>query len=281
MNQKFDRRLTPARSDLAASCLKGQVEADCFKDGAPMEVRECIVDLRRDPRPDSSVDTQVLFGEGVQVYDEEEGWVWVQLHNDQYVGWIAANTLWSKLSRPTHRVCVPRTFIYPGPSIKLPPLQALPLGAEIEIVGTQGDFLTTTNSCFIYSPHLTPIGINHPDFVAIAEKFLNAPYLWGGKSWMGIDCSGLVQVSLLMSGYKAPRDSDMQEAQLGKPIVNHSSLQRGDLIFWKGHVGIMRDETTLLHANGSHMLVSSEPLSIVRERNVHAGAGDITSCRRL
>lgn len=281
MNQKFDRRLTPARSDLAASYLKGQVEADCFKDGAPMEVRECIVDLRRDPRPDSSVDTQVLFGEGVQVYDEEEGWVWVQLHNDQYVGWIAANTLWSKLSRPTHRVCVPRTFIYPGPSIKLPPLQALPLGAEIEIVEARGDFLMTTNSCFIYGAHLAPIGGNNPDFVAVAEKFLNAPYLWGGKSWMGIDCSGLVQVSLLMSGYKAPRDSDMQEMQLGKPIDNHTALQRGDLIFWKGHVGIMRDEVTLLHANGSHMLVSSEPLSLVKDRNLQAGAGEITSYRRL
>ena len=281
MKQKFDRRLTPARSDLAASYLKGQVEADFFKDGAPMEVRECIVDIRRDPRPDSSVDTQVLFGEGVQVYDEEEGWVWVQLNNDQYVGWIAANTLWSKLSRPTHRVCVPRTFIYPGPSIKLPPLQALPLGAEIEIIETRGDFVMTTNSCFIYCAHLASIGENNPDFVAVAEKFLNAPYLWGGKSWMGIDCSGLVQVSLLMSGYKAPRDSDMQEIQLGRPIDNHTALQRGDLIFWKGHVGIMRDDVTILHANGSHMLVSSEPLSLVRDRNLRAGAGEITSYRRL
>jgi Bacterial dipeptidyl-peptidase Sh3 domain/NlpC/P60 family len=281
VNQKFDRRLTPARSDLAASYLKGQVEADFFKDGSPMEVRECIVDLRREPRPDSSVDTQVLFGERVQVYDEEEGWVWVQLHNDQYVGWIAANTLWSKLSDPTHRVCTPRTFIYPGPSIKLPPLQALPLGAEIEIVEERGDFLMTTNACFIYGAHLAPREKNYPDFVAIAEKFLNTPYLWGGKSWMGIDCSGLVQVALLMCGYKAPRDSDMQEKQLGKPIDNNSALQRGDLIFWKGHVGIMRDEETLLHANGSHMLVSSEPLSVVKDRNLQAGAGDITSYRRL
>lgn len=281
MNQKFDRRLTPARNDLAASYLKGQVEAELFRDGSPMEVRECIVDLRREPRPDSSVDTQVLFGERVQVYDEEEGWVWVQLHNDEYVGWIAANTLWSKLSHPTHRVCAPRTFIYPGPSIKLPPLQALPLGAEIEIVEARGDFLMTTDTCFIYGAHLVPIEKKYPDFVETAEKFLNTSYLWGGKSWMGIDCSGLVQVSLLMSGYKAPRDSDMQEKQLGKPIENSSALQRGDFIFWKGHVGIMRDEATLLHANGTHMLVSSEPLSVVRDRNLQAGSGEITSYRRL
>lgn len=281
MSQKLDRRLTPARSDLAASYLKGQVEADCFKDGAPMEVRACIVDLRREPRPDAAVDTQVLFGERVEVYDEEEGWVWVQLDNDQYVGWIAANTLWSKLSRPTHRVCVPRTFIYPGPSIKLPPLLALPLGAEVEVIERRGDFWMTTNSCFIYASHLTQLDESFPDFVAIAEKLLNAPYLWGGKSWMGIDCSGLVQLSLLMRGYKAPRDSDLQEQQVGKPIDYNAGLQRGDLIFWKGHVGIMRDESTLLHANGTHMLVSSEPLSLVRDRNLQAGAGDITSYRRL
>ena len=281
MSQKLDRRLTPARRDLAASYLKGQVEADCFKDGAPMEVRECIVDVRREPRPDAAVDTQVLFGERVEVYDEEEGWVWVQLDNDQYVGWIAANTLWSKLSRPTHRVCVPRTFIYPGPSIKLPPLLALPLGAEVEVIERRGDFWMTTNSCFIYASHLTQLDESFPDFVAIAEKLLNAPYLWGGKSWMGIDCSGLVQLSLLMRGYKAPRDSDLQEQQVGKPIDYNAGLQRGDLIFWKGHVGIMRDESTLLHANGTHMLVSSEPLSLVRDRNLQAGAGDITSYRRL
>ena len=281
MSQKLDRRLTPARSDLAASYLKGQVEADCFKDGAPMEVRECIVDVRREPRPDAAVDTQVLFGERVEVYDEEEGWVWVQLDNDQYVGWIAANTLWSKLSRPTHRVCVPRTFIYPGPSIKLPPLLALPLGAEVEVIERRGDFWMTTNSCFIYASHLTQLDESFPDFVAIAEKLLNAPYLWGGKSWMGIDCSGLVQLSLLMRGYKAPRDSDLQEQQVGKPIDYNAGLQRGDLIFWKGHVGIMRDESSLLHANGTHMLVSSEPLSLVRDRNLQAGAGDITSYRRL
>ena len=281
MSQKLDRRLTPARSDLAASYLKGQVEADCFKDGAPMEVRECIVDVRREPRPDAAVDTQVLFGERVEVYDEEEGWVWVQLDNDQYVGWIAANTLWSKLSRPTHRVCVPRTFIYPRPSIKLPPLLALPLGAGVEVIERRGDFWMTTNSCFIYASHLTQLDESFPDFVAIAEKLLNAPYLWGGKSWMGIDCSGLVQLSLLMRGYKAPRDSDLQEQQVGKPIDYNAGLQRGDLIFWKGHVGIMRDESTLLHANGTHMLVSSEPLSLVRDRNLQAGAGDITSYRRL
>jgi cell wall-associated NlpC family hydrolase len=246
-----------------------------------MEVRECIVDVRREPRPDAAVDTQVLFGERVEVYDEEEGWVWVQLDNDQYVGWIAANTLWSKLSRPTHRVCVPRTFIYPGPSIKLPPLLALPLGAEVEVIERRGDFWMTTNSCFIYASHLTQLDESFPDFVAIAEKLLNAPYLWGGKSWMGIDCSGLVQLSLLMRGYKAPRDSDLQEQQVGKPIDYNAGLQRGDLIFWKGHVGIMRDESSLLHANGTHMLVSSEPLSLVRDRNLQAGAGDITSYRRL
>ncbi len=281
MTNTFDRRLTPARADLAAAYLKGHVAADRYVEGVVMEVKEGVVDLRREPRPDSPIDTQALYGERVTVYDEEEGWAWAQLAADGYVGWIAANALWSELSAPTHRVCVPRTFVYPAASIKQPPELALPLAAEVSIVDERESFLVTRDRGFIWRTHLAPLDAPADDFVAVAERLIGAPYLWGGKSSIGVDCSGLVQIALAAAGRKAPRDSDMQEAQLGAPIEIGAPLMRGDLVFWKGHVGVMRDEATLLHANGTHMLVSSEPLERVRARNLEAGAGDITSMRRL
>lgn len=281
MSASFDRRVTPARPDLAAANLKGRVDAERFVEGVSMEVKEGVVDLRRDPRPDGAVDTQALYGERVTVYDEEEGWAWAQLARDGYVGWIAACALWSQLSEPTHRVCVSRTFVYPGPSIKIPPILALPLSAEVSIIDEKDSFLVTRDRGFIWRPHLAPLDLPATDFVAVAETLIGMPYLWGGKSSIGVDCSGLVQVSLAAAGKSAPRDSDMQETQLGEPVETGAPLARGDLIFWKGHVGIMRDATTLLHANGTHMLVSSEPLELVRARNLAAGAGDITGVRRL
>jgi len=281
VSETFDRRLTPARPDLAATYLEGRVPAKRYVEGVVMEVKACVVDMRREPRPDAPVDTQALFGERVTVYDEEEGWAWAQLARDGYVGWIAANTLWSELSAPTHRVCVPRTFAYPRASIKLSPLMALPLGAEIAILKEFESFYVTRDLGFIWRTHLASLAAPAPDFVAVAESLIGAPYLWGGKSSLGIDCSGLVQVALLAAGVEAPRDSDMQEAQLGALLEPGAELRRGDLVFWKGHVGVMRDAATLLHANGTHMLVSSESLDVVRKRNVEAGAGEVTSIRRL
>ena len=281
MSETFDRRLTPVRPDLAATHLKGRVTADRYVDGVEMEVKEGVIDMRREPRPDCAIDTQVLYGERVTVYDEMEGWAWAQLACDGYVGWIAANALWSQLSAPTHRVCVPRTFVYPAATIKQPPILALPLSAEVAIMEERDNFFVTRDMGFIWRSHLAPLDNPAADFVAVAETLIGAPYLWGGKSSIGVDCSGLVQVSLLQTGFAAPRDSDMQEAQLGAPVEIGAPLRRGDLIFWKGHVGVMRDADTLLHANGTHMLVSSEPLDLVRDRNVRAGAGEVTSIRRL
>jgi cell wall-associated NlpC family hydrolase len=257
------------------------VSAKRFVDGAVMQVKEGAVDVKREPRPDAGLDTQVLYGELVTVYDEEEGWAWAQLARDGYVGWIAANTLWSQAYAPTHRVRTPRTFVYPRANMKDPPLLALPLGAELAITGERDAYLITSEGGFVYRAHLAAIGEPAADFVTVAETLLNAPYLWGGKTSMGVDCSGLVQASLLLAGLEAPRDTDLQEAALGARVEAGAPLQRGDLVFWKGHVGIMRDAATLLHANATHMLVASEPLEEVRARNIAAGAGLVTSVRRL
>lgn len=280
----FDRRLTPMRPDLAAAHLRGSVEASRLVEGRVLRVAEAVADLRRDPQPDGGLDTQALFGERVTVYEEHEGWAWAQLESDSYVGYLPAAALVPETSAPTHRVGVPWTFIYPAESMKLPRAGGLPMGARIDVAAEEGDFARLATGGFVWRHHLVARDRHAPDFVAVAEQFLHAPYLWGGKSWRGVDCSGLVQIALHAAGRAAPRDTDMQEKALGAPVPiddKLEGLQRGDLVFWKGHVGVMRDAQTLLHANGHHMQVASEPLAGARKRILLSGSGDVTSIRRL
>ena len=280
----FDKRLTPARPDLAAAHLEGQVPAARFVAGRSMRVRDALADLRREPQPDGALDTQALHGEQVAVYEEHEGFAWVQLARDGYVGYLAAAALAPAGETPTHRVAVPWTPVYPAASIKLPRVGALPMGALARVIPEDGSFARLADGGFLWREHLTPANRFETDFVAVAERFLHAPYLWGGKSWTGVDCSGLVQIALAAAGVEAPRDADMQEQALGEPLAcdaSASGLRRGDLVFWKGHVGMMCDAATLLHANGHHMQVACEPLAAARRRILLAGAGDITSVRRL
>lgn len=280
----LDKRLTPARPDLAADFLRGLVEADAFVTPTFYSVVEPVVDLRNFPNPDAGVDTQALFGEEVLVFEEEEGWAWVQLKRDSYVGYMSMNALAPVGEALTHRVAVPRTFLYPTANMKRPNLGALPLDARVRVVAMEGAFARLANECFIWAAHLIPLDQRgQGDFVSLAESLINAPYLWGGKSPLGIDCSGLVQLSMQAAGRKAPRDTDMQEKAIGEalPVTDDlAHLQRGDLIFWKGHVGIMQSATQLLHANGHHMQVRSEPLVEARARILAHSYGAITSIRR-
>lgn len=245
-----------------------------------MQVVEASAPLRRSPQADAPLETEALYGETVKAYDESEGWAWAQLDRDQYVGYLPLAALGAP-TLPTHWVAALRTHAYPGPSIKLPPRMALSLGAQLTIVRQEGEFAVTHDGLHIWARHLADRGFREPDFVAVAERFLETPYLWGGRTSEGIDCSGLAQTALTAAGIAAPRDSDMLEAELGKPVAAGSPLERGDLVFWKGHVGIMRDAAALLHANGWHMKVVGEPLAEARARIAQSGGGEITSVRRL
>ena len=274
-----DRRLTPARADLAAAALRGLVEAARFVEGWRRRVVVGAAALRRAPSREAAMETEALYGESVVIYEEAGGWAWAQLERDAYVGFLSADALGAP-AEPDHRLIVPSSFAYPGPSIKLPPVLTLSLGAPLQVAGHEGDFAVTADGLHVWRRHLAPLAVRAPDFVAVAESFIGVPYLWGGRTWRGIDCSGLVQTALSEAGIAAPRDSDMMEAALGAPLAHDESLvdlRRGDLVFWKGHIGIMRDALNLLHANGYAMQVVSEPLQAASER---IGA-PITAIRRL
>jgi len=276
----LDKRTNAFRPDLAASHLRGQVEATHFADGTFYEVIEPVADVRRAPSSDAALDTQALHGERVTVYETtEEGWAWGQLESDNYVGWLPANALATPGAAPTHKVIVPRTLCFPAANIKLPPLAALPMGASVAIARQVEPFSVTHNGWHIPAGHIAPLTATYRDHVAVAEMLLGVPYLWGGKTSLGIDCSGLVQVALTASGIACPRDSDMQQAALGQPVALEA-VRRGDLVFWKGHVAIVRDPRTLIHANAFHMMVAMEPLGDAVARIAAAG-DNVAAVKRL
>ncbi len=275
--------MTPARPDLAAKYLEGKVEAKRFVTGEEFEISDAIAPVRRAPSPDAELSTQALKGERATIYDRNgEGWAWGQLNSDGYVGWLPDRALAKPAGKPTHKVTGLRTFAFPGPSIKLPPIETLVMGAMIDVTRDEGSFVVTREGWYLPRRHVGPIDSRAADFVAIAEQFTGTPYLWGGKSSLGVDCSGLVQVSLNAAGTGCPRDSDMQQDGLGRALDPREArkLRRGDLIFWKGHVAIVRDADTIVHANAHHMATVIENTSEAITR-IKAAGSDITAIKRL
>ncbi|MBB4093692.1 cell wall-associated NlpC family hydrolase [Ochrobactrum pecoris] len=263
----LDRRLNAYRPDLADERLTGQVEAARFTTGTLMQVSASVVDLRSEPRMDSGPQTQMIFGDRVRVFEEMDGWSWMQAERDGYTGYVSAAALEQLAGTETHLVIVPRTFVYPGADLRFPHTMALSLGSRVRIVGaaeTRGTkYAILESGEALIASHLAPVGEHAADYVAVAETLLHTPYLWGGTSGFGIDCSGLVQLSMWVAGREVLRDSDMQQNTLGEivePDASYSNLKRGDLVFWKGHVAICASPDMLIHASGHTMTVTLEPL---------------------
>jgi cell wall-associated NlpC family hydrolase len=278
-----DPRLTPARGDLAAKYLEGTIEAARFVVGEEFEIADAIAPLRLGQSPDAELATQALLGERVTIYDRNgEGFAWGQLNSDGYVGWLPERALTKPGAAATHKVTAISTFAFPGPSIKLSPVDTLVMGTTLTVVREQGAFAVTRQGWYLPRQHVGGIDAMAEDFVAVAERFVGTPYLWGGKSSFGIDCSGLVQVSLNAAGTGCPRDSDMQQDGLGRLIglAESSPLQRGDLIFWNGHVAIVRDAETIVHANAHHMATVIENTRDAIAR-IRAAGSEVTAIKRL
>ncbi len=226
------------------------------------------------PADDAPQDTELLFGEQVTVYEDKDGWAWVQARTDLYVGYVHSDVLGDTMAG-TARVSALLAPLFSAADLKTPVRDMLPMNAAVPLMARSGDYVDTGFG-FVHQRHLLPQATK--DFVAIAEQFLGVPYVWGGKTAAGLDCSGLIQTALQAVGKDAPRDTDMMEKALGEEV--YAASQRGDLVFWKGHMGVMLDETRLLHANAHHMLVSVEPLvdAVARIEKV---AGPVTAIKRL
>jgi len=274
-----DRRRTAANGRVAALELAGSVDAECYVAGRPARIARPVVDLL--PDPDASArDRQLLYGAEVRVLEERGGWAFVQASADGYVGYVAAGTL-GAMPEPTHRVAVPATLALPVPDFKRLERCALPFGAAVRVVSASGAFFETAEGWFVPRLHLRPLNRPMGDAATAAQLFFGAPYLWGGNTPWGVDCSGLVQAAFLAAGHPCPADSDMQAAELGVPIAEDVPLARGDTVFWAGHVGIMVDGETLLHANAYHMAAAYEPLAEAEARIAAAGGGPVTARRRV
>ncbi len=270
---QLDRRLHAYRPDLADSALRGKVDAAAFTEGKRKRVIVPVSDLRSKPEQASGPQSQILYGDEVTVFEQANGWSWVQALRDGYVGYLPDAELADTSNAPTHHICVPRTFIYSGADLRFRHTSALSLGSSVEIT----EFVENRGSRYgmlpdgtaIFAKHLRAIDETIADYVTTAESLINTPYLWGGTSGFGIDCSGLVQLAMLDAGRNVLRDSDMQGAHLGEILdagENYANLQRGDLVFWPGHVAIMASPDMMIHANGHTMTVAYEPLREAIER---------------
>lgn len=283
-----DSRLIPARPDLADLRLRGRIDAERYVAGERGRVIASSAPLRRSPDPEAGIETEAVIGDPVTIYEIRDGFAFVQCESDGYVGYLPAAAVAAGGANPTHRVIALRSFLYPAASMKRPPLDFVSLGARLTLGPREGDFRPLAAGGFVFADHCAPVDRYAPDPAGIAEELVGTPYLWGGRTSLGLDCSGLIQLCLACAGIAAPRDADQQEASLGENLpfdenlpLDLAGLRRGDLLFWRGHVGMMLDEARLIHANGHHMTVAVEPVAAAVERIARKSYGAVTSIRRI
>jgi cell wall-associated NlpC family hydrolase len=267
----------PSRADIS---LKGKITTEYFVVGQKMQVKVPVLNIHKEPSRESVQVTQALIGETVSIFETEHGWAWLQLKEDGYVGYAEMSKLGSNVFETTHRVAVLSTLLYPKPDLKSQPVKHLSLQAALAVNGREGEYSILATGGYVFTNHIREENTAASDYVSVAGMFLGVPYQWGGKSVAGLDCSGLVQLALQSTGKECPRDSDMQEHTLGTSILVDAVLQRGDLVFWDGHVGIMVNATDVLHANGHHMMVMLEPFEEARSR-IAATGKPVTSVKRF
>lgn len=275
----MDRRLTPANGRVADMRLKGQVEAESFVIGTKQRVCSSITNLWGD-QAGTRIERQLLFGDHFNVLEKLADLSYGQSEKDGFVGYVSTDDLCDPVAS-THVVSVRGSHVYSDADMKSRPIRLLSFGSQVRSIGFVGKFAKIETGGFIFAEHLIPIDERQDDPVLVAQIFLGTPYLWGGNSGTGIDCSGLAQASLLACGIRCPGDSDLQEADVGRLLVEEEPTERGDLLFWKGHVALALDETRMIHATANSMSVVIENIANAVKRISDQGAGNMTSRKRL
>jgi cell wall-associated NlpC family hydrolase len=206
----------------------------------------------------------LLRGEIFMVEEEKNGWCKGRCAHDNYPGYIESKYLTKAVTPSTHVVTAAQSHVYQDPTMKSAKLETLGFGSLLAIVGEKEGWAKINGGGWIFQKHLTPTDKLEKDMIATAKKFLEVPYYWGGRSGFGIDCSGLMQACFARAGISIPRDTDVQEASVGNAA---EKPQKGDIVFFPGHVGLMVDDQNIIHANAFHMKVTVEPLTVVAERS--------------
>lgn len=277
---KGHKRLTPARPDLAAAHLQGEVDAPRYANGREVSVARPIAPMTGEPSSTATLINQVLFGEAFTIYDITGGWAWGQAA-DGYVGYLPQDNFRGEAPAPTHRVAVRQCAVRGAPDVRARTVGAFPYGARIRVIEPGEVFSRMEGGGFVATAQIRLLNNPASDWVAEAEGFAGAPYVWGGRTHFGVDCSGIIQLAMQAAGLECPRDADMQELALGEAVATDGPLQRGDLVFWKGHVGVMTDAETLFHGNAHHMIAAHEPLAEAVARIAASDGGEPTSAKRL
>ena len=274
----FDSRITPIRRDLASAAYKAIVKRKKYVTAKPATVKSTFSPLYSNKG--SKLSTQLLYGEECDVFETKNGWSWIQSRRDNYVGYTPTINLTRKIYKPNSKVISLRTVIYTKPDIKSVTKGYLSFNSLVEVIKIKGKYSLIKNLGWCPSLDLAKIKSSKFNHIDLSKQYLDTPYLWGGRDSMGIDCSGLVQNLHQINNRSFPRDTDMQEIFVTNEVKYEKDLKAGDLVFWKGHVAMMIDNSNIIHANAYHMNTAIEPLSTAKKRILKSN-GKIKKLGRL